>query len=215
MLIAAAALAVTAGLAVTAIIGLGGDGEDGARPAAGEPTGSTSSSQVPESAPPSAKTEGETIKPKPKPSSEPPKNEPGPGTGDPAQGKAAELAAKVAELTNAERAKNGCDPLRVNAKATKAAQYHANDMAERDYFAHDSPEGRSAGDRLDAAGYAWRGWGENIFKGPRTAEDAVRGWMDSPGHRANILNCDFKEIGVGVTLSDNGPFWVQVFGTPA
>lgn len=182
---------------------------------------SASASETPPPSPsdverPSA--EAGAASPKPKPTTDPPEEEedegPPPGSGSPAEGKAAEYAARVAELANDERAKAGCEPLRVDAKATEAAQFHADDMAARDYYEHDSPEGRSAGDRLDAAGYAWSGWGENIHRSPASPEQAMRDWMDSPGHRDNILNCAFKDLGVGVNLSSNGPWWVQVFGTP-
>ncbi|MDV9193701.1 CAP domain-containing protein, partial [Streptomyces sp. SR27] len=135
-----------------------------------------------------------------------------PGAGVPA-GKPARYVQEVVALANAERAKAGCGPLRAEIRLRAAAQAHADDMAARDYYEHDSPEGRDAGDRMSGAGYAWSTWGENIHRGPKTPERAMEDWMDSPGHRANILNCSFKDIGVGVTLTANGPWWVQDFGT--
>ncbi|MEF9881257.1 CAP domain-containing protein [Streptomyces sp. P9-A4] len=134
-----------------------------------------------------------------------------PGAGVPA-GKPARYVQEVVALANAERAKAGCGPLRAEIRLRAAAQAHADDMAARDYYEHDSPEGRDAGDRMSGAGYAWSTWGENIHRGPKTPERAMEDWMDSPGHRANILNCSFKDIGVGVTLTANGPWWVQDFG---
>ncbi|WP_240137029.1 CAP domain-containing protein [Streptomyces sp. MUM 178J] len=124
----------------------------------------------------------------------------------------ASLARQVADLANQERAKAGCAPLRVDSRLQAAAQAHADDMAARNYYEHTSPEGKSAGDRMEAAGYDWRTWGENIHKSPKDAQTAMRDWMDSPGHRENILNCEFKDLGVGVNLSSNGPWWVQNFG---
>ncbi|MFE3328198.1 CAP domain-containing protein [Streptomyces sp. NPDC059176] len=118
-------------------------------------------------------------------------------------------------LANEERAKAGCAPLRTNSRLQAAAQGHADDMAARNYYEHDSPEGRDAGDRIEAAGYDWRKWGENIHKGPKSARTAMQDWMDSPGHRDNILDCGFKDLGVGVNLSSNGPWWVQAFGAPS
>ncbi|MBD0712801.1 CAP domain-containing protein, partial [Streptomyces sp. CBMA370] len=112
----------------------------------------------------------------------------------------------------AERARAGCGPLRTERRLRTAAQAHADDMAARGYYRHDSPEGRDAGDRLRRAGYTWAAWGENIHRGPRNAVRAMKDWMKSPGHRANILDCSFREIGVGVTLTANGPWWVQNFG---
>ncbi|WP_099055158.1 CAP domain-containing protein [Streptomyces vietnamensis] len=129
-----------------------------------------------------------------------------------AAGKAARFVRDVVELANAEREKAGCGPLRTEGHLRAAAQGHADDMAARDYYEHHSPEGRDAGDRISGAGYAWAAWGENIHRGPKTPERAMEDWMDSPGHRANILNCSFKDIGVGVSLAANGPWWVQDFG---
>ncbi|MFF8378269.1 CAP domain-containing protein [Streptomyces sp. NPDC015661] len=129
-----------------------------------------------------------------------------------AAAKAARFVRDVVELANAEREKAGCGPLRSEGRLRVAAQGHADDMAARDYYEHHSPEGRDAGDRITGAGYAWSTWGENIHRGPKTPARAMEDWMDSPGHRANILNCSFKDIGVGVTLAANGPWWVQDFG---
>ncbi|WP_426403053.1 CAP domain-containing protein [Streptomyces sp. R-07] len=129
-----------------------------------------------------------------------------------AAGKAARFVQDVVALANAEREKAGCGPLRSEGHLRTAAQGHADDMAARDYYEHHSPEGRDAGDRMSGAGYAWSAWGENIHRGPRTPARAMADWMDSPAHRANILNCSFRDIGVGVTLAANGPWWVQDFG---
>ncbi|MGW2302790.1 CAP domain-containing protein [Streptomyces sp. NPDC001809] len=118
----------------------------------------------------------------------------------------------VVALANAEREKAGCGPLRSERHLRTAAQRHADDMSARGYYEHDDPEGRDAGDRMTGAGYAWSTWGENIHRGPKTPSRAMADWMGSPGHRANILNCAFEDIGVGVTLTANGPWWVQNFG---
>ncbi|MCH0571312.1 hypothetical protein I3F60_18930 [Streptomyces sp. MUM 136J] len=133
--------------------------------------------------------------------------------GSPATGTAAALAREVLQLTNEERAKAGCAPLRTDSRLQTAAQAHADDMAARDYYEHDTPEGKAPGDRMQAAGYDWRKWGENIHRSPKDARTAVRDWMNSPAHRDNILDCGFKDLGVGVNLSANGPWWVQDFGT--
>ncbi|MEU4080071.1 CAP domain-containing protein [Streptomyces venezuelae] len=127
-------------------------------------------------------------------------------------GKAARYVRDVVALANAEREKAGCAPLRSESRLRTAAQGHADDMSARDYYQHDNPEGRDAGDRITGAGYTWSTWGENIHRGPKTPARAMEDWMDSPGHRANILNCAFKDIGVGVNLTANGPWWVQDFG---
>ncbi|MFK8912713.1 CAP domain-containing protein, partial [Streptomyces sp. YS-3] len=136
-----------------------------------------------------------------------------PRTDNAPAGAAAAYVQQVVDLANAERAKAGCSPFRADRHLNASAQAHADDMAARDYYEHNSPEGRNAGDRMSAAGYDWHKWGENIHRGPKSAADAMRDWMKSPGHRANILDCGFKDIGVGVNLSGNGPWWVQNFGS--
>ncbi|MCH0539704.1 CAP domain-containing protein [Streptomyces sp. MUM 203J] len=135
-----------------------------------------------------------------------------PAGGAAPEGAAAGHIRRVVALANAERAKAGCPALRVNSRLQKAAQGHADDMAARNYYEHDTPEGRSAGDRISSTGYRWRTWAENIHRGPKDPATAMRDWMKSSGHRKNILNCAFRDIGVGVNLRSNGPWWVQNFG---
>ncbi|MFG2769961.1 CAP domain-containing protein [Streptomyces sp. NPDC048350] len=127
-------------------------------------------------------------------------------------GKAAQFVEQVVALANTEREKAGCSPLRADGRLHESAQAHADDMADRDYYGHTTPEGRDAGDRITAAGYTWSSWAENIHRGPKTPVEAMEDWMKSDGHRRNILNCSFKDVGVGVTLTSNGPWWVQNFG---
>ncbi|MEU8529712.1 CAP domain-containing protein [Streptomyces sp. NPDC048629] len=123
-------------------------------------------------------------------------------------------AEQVVELANAERERAGCGALRTTARLTAAAQAHADDMAARGYYEHESPDGRDGGDRLTAAGYDWRAWGENIHRGPKSPARVMRDWMGSPIHRRNVLNCTYKHVGVGVNLRASGPWWVQDFGAP-
>ncbi|MFC8277656.1 CAP domain-containing protein [Streptomyces sp. NPDC057271] len=127
-------------------------------------------------------------------------------------GKAAQFIQQVVALANSERGKAGCSPLRADGRLHESAQAHADDMADRDYYGHTTPEGRDAGDRITAAGYTWSSWAENIHRGPRTPVEAMEDWMNSDGHRRNILNCSLKDLGVGVALTSNGPWWVQNFG---
>lgn len=126
-------------------------------------------------------------------------------------GTTAQYAQQVVEMVNTERARQGCKPVTVNAKLQAAAQAHSDDMAARNYYEHDTPEGVGPGARMTSAGYHWSTWGENIYKSPKDAQTAMDGWMKSPGHRDNILNCAFKEIGVGINMSANGPWWTQDF----
>ncbi|MEU8651560.1 sigma-70 family RNA polymerase sigma factor [Streptomyces sp. NPDC048737] len=122
------------------------------------------------------------------------------------------LGAQVIALVNEERAAAGCGPLTDDAKLRDAAQGHSEDMAARGFFDHTDPDGGDPGKRITAAGYRWSTYGENIAKGQQTAESVMTSWMNSPGHRANILNCAFKNIGVGIHDGSGGPWWTQNFG---
>ncbi|MEU3726809.1 CAP domain-containing protein, partial [Streptomyces sp. NPDC031705] len=131
----------------------------------------------------------------------------------PAPGPApAGVAGQVIALVNSERAAAGCGPLKEDAQLRDAAQGHSDDMARRDFFSHTNPDGADPGARTTAAGYRWSTYGENIAKGQQTAQDVMDSWMKSPGHRANILNCSFKDIGVGIHSGSGGPWWTQNFG---
>ncbi|WP_316763985.1 CAP domain-containing protein [Streptomyces herbicida] len=121
------------------------------------------------------------------------------------------VVARVVQLVNAERAKVGCSALTLNATLSKAAQAHSDDMAAHQNMSHTGSDGSSPGDRITRAGYAWSAYGENVAYGYSTPEQVMAGWMASPGHKANILNCSFKEIGVG--LAQPNSFWTQDFGT--
>ncbi|WP_431772305.1 CAP domain-containing protein [Streptomyces cucumeris] len=123
------------------------------------------------------------------------------------------LTSEVIALTNAERAAARLAPLAAEPRLTTAAQRHSDDMVARDFYSHTGSEGREPWDRARAAGAGHRGIGENIACGQRSAAEVVCGWMDSPGHRANILKPDFTHIGVGyATGSRAGTYWTQVFG---
>ncbi|MFL0028214.1 sigma-70 family RNA polymerase sigma factor [Streptomyces sp. NBUL23] len=190
-------------------------------PTSASPTSSPSLSPTPTSSPsPSASpspSPSRTPKAKPKtstPAPPAPTTAPAPDPDPPAPAPPAPAgtAGQVTDLVNAERAKEGCGPVTVNDQLNTAAQRHSADMEANDYFSHTSQDGRDPGDRITAAGYRWSTYGENIAKGQQTPADVMRSWMDSPGHRANILNCSFKEIGVGKQNSGGGPVWTQVFG---
>lgn len=119
--------------------------------------------------------------------------------------------AAVLLLVNEERAKAGCSPVAANSDLAKLAEIFSKDMALRGYFDHTDPDGADPWDRAAALGITGLG-GENIARGQATAEAVMEAWMSSPGHKANILNCDFKTLGVGVHLGDGGPWWTQDFG---
>lgn len=119
---------------------------------------------------------------------------------------------QVVTLVNKERSAAGCGPLTEDPQLQKAAQGHSDDMAARHFFDHTNPDGADPGQRITAAGYHWSTYGENIAQGQQTAAAVMDSWMNSPGHRANILNCSFKDIGVGVHKGTGGPWWTQDFG---
>ncbi|MDI2131291.1 CAP domain-containing protein [Yinghuangia seranimata] len=138
-----------------------------------------------------------------------------PHTNPPATGPASTFAAEVLRLTNVERAKAGCGPLTDNARLDAAAKGLSDDMAARNFFDHTDPDGHDPGDRITAAGYNWSSYGENIARGQQTPAAVMDAWMNSPGHRANILRCSYTELGVGINTSPGGPWWTQDFGAPA
>jgi uncharacterized protein YkwD len=116
---------------------------------------------------------------------------------------------KVLELTNIERAKQGLAPLKGNKELNYAADKYAELMSDKNYFSHTGPDGSSPWDRMKKVGFDAQTMGENIAAGQRTPEEVVEAWMNSPGHRANILNRNYTQLGVG--FDDN--YWVQNFGS--
>lgn len=118
--------------------------------------------------------------------------------------------AEVLALVNTERAAVGCPVLTVNAKLTKAAQDHSEDMAAHSNMSHTGSDGSDPGQRITRAGYQWSTYAENVAYGYDTAAKVMEGWMNSPGHKRNILDCNVKEIGIG--LAQPGQYWTQDFG---
>ncbi|WP_229356629.1 CAP domain-containing protein [Streptomyces sp. UNOB3_S3] len=125
----------------------------------------------------------------------------------------ASLRQQITTLVNAHRHAAGCAPLRISPQLTAAAQKHSDDMAERHFFGHTDPGGADPGARISAAGYRWDAYGENIARGQATPAAVMDAWMRSAGHRENILDCSFKEMGVGIATAPEGPFWTQDFGS--
>ncbi|MGW3328005.1 CAP domain-containing protein [Streptomyces virginiae] len=119
----------------------------------------------------------------------------------------------VLALVNKERSAAGCGPLTVNAKLAAAARAYSDTMARSGVMSHTGPDGSTMTSRVEAAGYGWSRLGENIARGQSDADAVMKAWMNSSGHRANILNCSFREIGIGVHKGDGGPWWTQDFGT--
>ncbi|OHV75183.1 CAP domain-containing protein [Pseudofrankia sp. BMG5.36] len=166
--------------------------------------------------PPSPPAAGPPPMPMPMPPSPPGQRaEPGPPWA-PVSPRDADRLAEVIMLTNQQRERHGLRPLAPEPRLAIAAAAHSADMARRRFFDHSSPEGRQVSDRVEAAGYQYATVAENIAAGQRTPAEVVTGWMNSPGHRRNILLPEITEIGVGYAVSDDvyGCYWTQVFGTP-
>jgi uncharacterized protein YkwD len=135
------------------------------------------------------------------------------------------VRARVVELVNQARSRGrkcgaerfaAAPPLAISRKLTDAAEDHARDMMRKKYFEHRGSNGSQPKDRVLRAGYQPRLSGENIALGPESAEEVVAGWLDSPGHCANIMEPRFQDIGVGLAVGKKRGqiYWVQTFGAP-
>jgi uncharacterized protein YkwD len=189
-----------------------------ATPSAAPSAPSTSTSSSPSAAP-------TTKQPSKVPTAKPTEEAPAPKAPEPSQtatkapvtlapvNVSAETAAEaeVLKLVNDQRAAVGCSPVAANSALSDLAQTFSEDMAARDFFDHTDPSGLTPWDRAAKAGIASLG-GENIARGQADAAAVMDAWMNSPGHKANILNCDFKTLGVGVHFGTGGPWWTQDFG---
>ena len=121
---------------------------------------------------------------------------------------------------NAIRQGHDLSPLRIDGRLNQAAQLHSDDMAVRDFFSHQTPDGARMDDRADAFGYQWRLLLENIAAGQPSVAEAIDGWMKSPGHRAAILDSDAEDAGMGYTYRprDDGRvskfhYWTLLIGS--
>jgi uncharacterized protein YkwD len=133
------------------------------------------------------------------------------------------LEAEVVRLTNEVRAQHNCPALNVSSELTLAARAHSQDMADHDFFSHTGSNGSQPWERMKAAGYTWMKAGENIQAGSNVAQEVVNIWMNSADHRANILNCEYKDIGIGFVDDQHDVYddprwpyryyWTQDFGT--
>jgi uncharacterized protein YkwD len=189
-----------------------------------EPDGKPSDSATPSRTARERSTPSQTTRPSRSPSSPESGDSSSPGgghsgtpgtspepTGTPGGDGQSAAEARVLALVNAERAAAGCRPLTAEPALARLAGAHSADMAERGYFSHTTPDGKSPWDRAEEAGVDGMG-GENIAMGQQDAEAVMSAWMNSEGHRANILNCDFRTLGVGAHFASGGPWWTQNFG---
>ncbi len=123
---------------------------------------------------------------------------------------------EMLDSVNAERARESLDALTWCPALARSATEHSIDMAAQNYFEHQSLDGREVSDRAEAQGYNYRTVGENIAVGQRDVEEVMQGWMDSPGHRENILRPEYTHLGLGVATGDfkgqRSIYWTQNFG---
>ncbi len=117
--------------------------------------------------------------------------------------------AEVVRLVNEIRAENGLKPLTQDWQLSRVARYKSQDMKDLGYFSHTSPTYGSPFEMMKSFGISYRSAGENIAKGYSSPQAVVNAWMNSPGHRANILNPSYTHIGVGYVVSGN--HWTQMF----
>ena len=149
------------------------------------------------------------VKPDPKPETKPEvKPEPKPEDKPESDTSISNFERRVVELTNAERAKQGLPALKIDSELSKVAKLKSQDIQSKGYFDHNSPTYGSPFDMMKQFGISYRSAGENIAKGQRTPEAVVSAWMNSEGHRKNILG-SFTHIGVGYV--ENGSVWTQMF----
>lgn len=135
-----------------------------------------------------------------------------PTTNVPTNGDYSAFQKKVVELVNVERSKNGLKPLTMSTELSKVATLKSQDMAKLNYFDHNSPTYGSPFDMMKKYGISYRTAGENIAMGQSTPEQVMQGWMNSSGHRANILKASFTQIGVGIAKNSSGRlYWTQQF----
>lgn len=116
---------------------------------------------------------------------------------------------EVIRLVNDIRTQNGLSPLTANWELSRIARYKSQDMVDKHYFSHTSPTYGTPFEMIRAFGLSYRTAGENIAYGQRSPQEVVNAWMNSSGHRANILNASYKQIGVGYV--SNGHYWTQMF----
>lgn len=116
---------------------------------------------------------------------------------------------EVVRLVNKIRQQNGLNPLTQNWELSRVARYKSQDMLDKHYFSHTSPTYGTPFQMMKAFGLSYRTAGENIAMGYATPQAVVNGWMNSSGHRANILNASYKQIGVGYVARGN--YWTQMF----
>ena len=126
-------------------------------------------------------------------------------------GQYAQFQQEVLNLVNKERTSRGLKPLTLNAKLSNVATMKSQDMINKNYFDHTSPTYGSPFDMMNKFGISYRTAGENIAMGQTTPQQVMNSWMNSEGHRKNILNPNFTELGVGIASNGSSLYWTQMF----
>lgn len=158
--------------------------------------------EIPKPSEPKPEAPSEPVTPKPETPSVPPTK----GTS------LSQMESEVVRLVNVERQKNSLSSFTASSKLSDVARLKSKDMSDNNYFSHQSPRYGSPFEMMKSFGISYKTAGENIAKGYNSAESVVRGWMNSQGHRENILNPSFNTIGVGSYTSSNGTiYWTQMF----
>ena len=155
------------------------------------------------------KTEQPAQKPVQQPVQQKPVQAEKPQATTPASSAVSAFEQQVVELTNQERAKNGLPALKLDTELSKVARDKSKDMQTKNYFSHTSPTYGSPFDMMKAYGISYKSAGENIAMGQRSPQEVVQAWMNSQGHRENIMNANFTHIGVGHVTTGN--YWTQMF----
>lgn len=122
-----------------------------------------------------------------------------------------DIAQRVLDLSNAERSRAGAPALSLHPQLMAAAQHHTNLMVQHNQMTHQLPGEPELSDRISQSGYQWGGVAENVAQGQTSPEQVVSTWMNSPGHRKNLLNPEYQHLGVGYANN----FWTQKFARPA
>lgn len=139
----------------------------------------------------------------------PPQNNQGQNQGN--VGNVSSIESEVVRLVNVERSKQGLAPLKMSAELSNVARKKSQDMADKNYFSHTSPTYGSPFDMMKQFGIKYTSAGENIAKGQRSAQEVMNAWMNSSGHKANILSSNFGTIGVGYVEKNGTTYWTQMF----
>lgn len=145
-------------------------------------------------------------------STAPPPTSPSTGPTAPSTGGGANNAS-FATLLNDVRLTNGAGNVTFDARLANAAQGHADDMRTNNYFSHTGLNGSSPGDRITAAGYKWRTYGENIARGQQSEQEVLTAWTNSPGHHANNINPNFEDFALAKAGSGSNTYWVLVLAS--